>query len=232
MHYVNKVPADGVKFEGELHGFNASYAFHRGVMARFETRADWGDLSYTSPSTGAASDIYFYTTEGRLLAGYDFLNDEEKNGSVYSGLGYRFLKNKGRDVLTDAGFSMYDRDSYFLYLPFGFEGSLMNLDHWGVGFNVEYDVLLDAHQKNRFSVVDPLFGDVDLNQKHGSGWRTSLKIRIKGKFADVTIEPYFRQWTIGDSDVGIISYDGAFYATNRAPKNSIRESGVDVSLRY
>ncbi len=231
-----------MKEAGVMYGIKGAFAFHDMMpgpidMLRVETAYARGEQDYTSSWTGDIDNIETAVFEVRGLLGHDI----QVSGSVvtpYSGFGYRWKKDHADGMVSTSGALGYDRESGYVYSPFGI-AFVTDLDKgWFLGGQVEYDLFWDGTQKSVFSKVHPLNSDLVNDQDGGYGLRASL---IIAKELDETfliaIEPFWRYWDVGESKPGVYDEYNAFLGrtvekTGYEPENSSTEYGVKISLLF
>jgi len=192
-----------------------------GGMFRAEGRLAFGRVDYdgalmdgTPYKINGINDLAF---EGRLLLGHDQLSAETLS-TLYFGVGYRYLND---DLATDpAG---YERESNYLYVPFGFNIDIGQKVGWSLGFGAEFDLFVLGRQESHLSDYDPLLPDVDNDQDSGYGYRASVKLQNKSENSVFIIEPFFRYWDIDKSDVEPLGYE---------PANETTEFGLELIWLY
>ena len=150
----------------------------------------------------------------------------------YSGYGYRYLEDDSEGRLTTTGYIGYKREANYYYAPIG----LMVYVNAGYGFVLgvclEYDHFWQGVQKSYLSGAISGLSDLENKQKHGYGYRGSIKIKKKIKPLDILIEPYFRYWKIEQSDADDTTYLGVILDPSYEPKNYSKEYGVKIALFF
>jgi len=195
-----------------------SFSEGKGLL-RLEGRFACGQVDYdgalSSGTPYKVDDIEDYVIETRLLLGIEAL-DEDWLASLYSGFGYRYLND-------DSSFDLngYERESNYLYVPFGYQldGSLR--DGWSWGARFEADILVWGKQYTHMSDVGLI--DFDNRQREGYGLRGVVRFRNKNKAGILLVEPFIRYWDIEDSEV-----ESGFYE----PANRTTEFGVQLIWRF
>lgn len=182
-----------------------------GVIAGFRTtgdnwfiaadgRFDYGKDHYKSIS-GTSSGAPQYEAEARLRFGP---NITEFGGLLmpYLGIGERFLFDHGDGILTNLGFSGYDRYVAQTYIPIGATWNL-NAGGWSIDPTVEWDQLVYGRVENH--TKDLIGFDFNNTQTHGWGARADLMLGRQIYGHRVEFGPFIRYWNIDQS--GITRYN-------------------------
>ena len=222
-----------MKEEGFMYGINASAVYRAPVskplfggpqdakswMLRGDARFSWGEVEYEGslqPSglSYEIDDIKDTALEFRALIGYDFANEIART-TPYLGFGYRYLRDDGS--CDPYG---YERESNYLYMPFGFEIHFPSEDEWSLGTTIEYDLLLWGEQNSQIGwFYGTNYGTVENYQRTGNGFRASLRFEKNQPGVDFAIEPFVRLWWIANSDGSCGWHE---------PKNRSSEVGLKV----
>lgn len=222
--------------EGIFYGITGAYTYRAWVpsstkdnisnkkwMLRFEARTAYGDVDYDgalmdgTPYTIA--DISNRALETRLLVGNDFLKKTSMN-TTYLGIGYRYLNDDSS--FDPAG---YERESNYIYIPFGFKNINDLRNGWFFEATVEFDLFLWGEQRTNLYELD--LYNVKNRQDTGYGLRGSIRFQKRGKDIDLAIEPYIRYWDIGKSDIQYVD-GGPFFE----PRNQTTEYGIMLIGRF
>jgi hypothetical protein len=200
-------------------------------------------LDTGDPSPCSESGDKDWYVEGRALVGKDFIG--HKWGlSPYAGLGLRHLSN------GTTGIAGYRTDNY-LYPPFGITAHTKVSSTRALGFNLEYDRLIQGWQKTRNSKLGggdlpatptaPAFtidGISDISFAQHGGWalRASAKYQATRLWS---LEPYYIHWSVGASPV---NYQTATFTVNHVtareqlgayePTNLTNEFGVKLGFHF
>jgi len=188
----------------------------------YKIRLGAGSVDYTSAGTGTMENIPDYQLEGTIYGGLP-IEAESYRLTPFTGFGYRYLLNASGSRLSSNGYSGYDRESRYFYMPFG-----LNLEtkpgnsgsYWEL--RGEYLFFLFGQQKSYLSDVSPAYPDVTNDQEEGSGIKLSAKYYLDPAFA---IEGYMDYWDIADSKLDI---SGNFME----PRNTTSETGVRLIWKY
>ena len=155
--FVYKEHSVRVEDKGTMFGLRGSFTWHteNNMMWRIEGAGAWGDVDYSSGSTGSTDNIHDSMYELRGLVGYDFINEETKLYTVYSGIGYRRLNDDGGGTVTTTGHRGYDRESNYYYLPLGVEGTERFVFQWegSIGISLVAALDLNANLRTAFSRI-------------------------------------------------------------------------------
>ena len=177
-------------------------------------------------------------TEWRALAARDLVWGNTP-WSLYSGLGWRFLKDdssKASGTYVSGG-TQYDANGYkrvsqYIYWPTGVDVRLVNAPLWQMTLNGEVDLMLAGTQ---WSYTASALGTPVKNvQKKGFGLRAGVKfLRNVGRCA-LTFEPYFRYWKINHSEWSPteVCAPGALWLGAIEPSNQTQELGVKMDMKF
>ncbi len=224
--YTYKEPGI-MKDSGILYGITGAYTYRKNFMLRLEGRYDWGQVDYTSTSSGEISNIDYYILELRGLAGYDFKINNATTITPYIGLGYRYLLDDSTGRISTTGAYGYKRESNYYYSPVGLFTMTVLGGGWSLGLNAEYDIFWKGKQKSHLGEV-PGYYDIENDQNHGYGARGSVTFQKKLTNADLFIEPYIIYWHISASDVTRDPAGRGWYE----PDNNTTQYGAKVGLKF
>lgn len=221
-----------MKEDGMMYGVVGSYAYHNNFMLKGEGKASFGQVDYSSSSSGTLSSINDYMLEFRGLGGYDFALTKEITLTPFTGFGYRYLNDDTSGKRTSTGAAGYERESNYFYSPIGAE-VMATLDQgWLLGMTAEYDIFWHGTQKSHLSDAVAGLSDVDNAQREGYGCRGSFKVEKKTEKLNYLVEPYIRYWRIQKSDNANVSYAGVIVGYGFEPKNTSTEYGVKLAVSY
>ncbi|MCA9408433.1 MAG: hypothetical protein KC733_07075, partial [Candidatus Omnitrophica bacterium] len=210
--------------------FFSNYVHNR--MARVDAKFSAGQVDYESNGTGTIDDIDDYMFEVRGVLGYDFMVGAESLITPYLGVGYRYLTDKLGGKISTTGHFGYDRETHYLYMPFGLDFLVPLRNSWKVVFNAEYDLFLDGTQESHLEDVSPSLNTLENNQDSGYGVRGSIKFLKTSEDINFFIEPFIRYWNIDESDTATISCGGTPCALGFEPKNESTEAGVKIGINW
>ena len=197
-------------------------------LRQWDTRLDLFRVIFTSEigagpakyaGSGTLDGYFYYKFRSEIYAAYRF-----RAFAPFLGLGYRWLYDDSGGRLTSTGFSSYDRQSQYLYLPVG--GIYRFTDDFKV--KAQYNYLLYGRQTSFLSDIEG-FSDIENDQNNGWGVDITFDYR---PFARVGFYTFFRYWDVDDSEttVGFISGSAAFTAFE--PENQTVEAGVGISYKF
>lgn len=197
-------------------------------LRRWDTNPDSFNLLFTSelgggPSkyagSGKLDGYYYYKFRGEIYGAYRF-----RQFAPFIGLGYRWLYDDSGGKTTSTGFSSYDRQSQYFYLPIG---SIVELSDT-VRFKAQFNYLMYGKQTSYLSDIQG-FSDVDNDQNAGWGVDATLHYRISGRWG---VQTFFRYWQIDDSEIAVGYINGSTAFTAQEPRNQSVEAGIGVSYRF
>jgi len=232
LSYITYEEPGLMEDKGFMYGICGSYTWREDMMLKLEGKYAYGQVDYTSTTTGSMDDINDTMVEVRILSGYDFPFMDIIYITPYTGFGYRYLNDDSSGKTTSTGALGYNRESNYLYSPIGVELSLPPTNDVTVSFIFEYDVFLWGLQKSYLSSANSNYNDLENRQREGYGIRSSLPILIKTEYFYVVIEPYVRYWDIEKSDTDTVTYGGIAVGYGYEPKNTSTEWGLKVAVAF
>lgn len=201
-------------------------------MYRLDGSIGFGEVDYTSQSTGSINGIDEFMLEARYVAGYDFPAASGARVTPYAGLGYRYLRDDSGGMRSSTGHSGYKRESNYWYIPVGVEASGPLAGGWGAGFTAEFDVFLRGKQKSHLGDAVLGLGTLENTQDSGYGARGSVRITRETAGAVFLLEPYVRWWKIDDSRLSLIACDPSVCIFGYEPGNESLEAGVKAGVAF
>lgn len=182
----------------------------------FTAEASLGEVAYNGSGT---LDKDYYKFRGEVYGAYrigDF--------APFIGIGYRWLYDDGGGQLTSTGFSSYDRQSQYVYVPIG--GIYRITDDLRI--KGQYNLLLYGIQTSFLSDVAG-FSDIENDQNFGWGTDITIDYRLSARFGVYT---FFRYWDIDDSDPELGTINGVIAFQAFEPHNQTIEAGFGVSYKF
>ena len=218
--YEERHPVDNSFFmsqDGWMIGINTNSESYEGSSYfGFKNRAAYGQVQYRSAGTGTMSNIPDYQLES---TGYFGLSNEGSNSrtTFFTGFGGRYLLNASGLKLSSTGHAGYDRESRYIYMPFG-----VNFESGSWELRYEYLYFLYGQQTSYLSNVSANYSDITNDQEDGSGMKLTAKFYGEGGFG---YEAYMDYWDIADSK---LDTTGNFME----PRNTTSETGLRVFWTY
>lgn len=137
------------------------------------------------------------------------------NTSLFSGLGLRYLYDKG------VGIGFYQRTGTWFYLPLGgyinFETSIGTLV-----LDLQYDFIVYGNFRSNLSDVSSSFTDLSHSQ---SGYGLSAEGGLK--LDDYSVSAFYQLWDLNESDT-VVS-NGLYFIE---PKNNSTSFGLKLGYRF
>ncbi len=198
---------------------------------KMEARFNYGKVDYQSAPSGTSDGITDWTYEIRFLGGKDFLLAQDFRLTPYTGFGFRYLNDDTGGKQTSTGAYGYERESHYLYIPLGVEFTARVGEHWMISPTLEYDIFIQGTQKSHLSDVPGGYPDLENDQNKGYGLRGSIKFIKEMKPFSLVVEPYFRYWSIDDSDTETAA-GSVFVVTGLEPENNSTEYGVRLGAMF
>lgn len=187
------------------------------IGAMFTSEIGGGPAKYAG--SGTLDGFWYYKFRAEAYVTYEY-----HGFAPILGLGYRWLYDDSGGRLTSTGFSSYDRQSQYLYLPIG--AIYKVTDSFKV--KAQYNYLIYGKQTSYLSDI-PGFSDIENDQNNGWGVDVTFDYR---PFRNIGFHTFFRYWDIDDSEttVGFILGTAAFTAIE--PMNQTVEAGVGISYKF
>ena len=183
----------------------------------FKIRLAAGEVDYTSAGTGTMTGIPDYQFETTGYLGKSIDGNINSRLTLFSGLGFRYLLNASGLKQSSTGHSGYDRESRYIYMPFG-----INYEKEKWEFRGEYLYFLYGQQTSKLSQVSANYPDITNDQEEGSGIKLTAKHYLENNMG---IELYMDYWDIADSKLDV---SGNFME----PRNTTSETGIRVFWSY
>lgn len=202
-----------------------------GFFIRVAPSIALGSVDYSSNGTGSIDGTANYTFTADLVAGKEFTFQSGTIVAASAGLGYRVLwDDKGGEVTTTGAWG-YDRRSEYLYLPLSLSVNFPAGDNWRIEPAVTYKVFLQGTQTSKLSDVDPTCGDLENDQESGYGIAASLMGHTLWGETPVAFGPFYRQWSIDESEIGYFTCGATLYA-GIEPENTTIEFGLGIRAKF
>ena len=211
---------DGQFLDGEtglLPGFYTSYATDIGDQSylKFAGTYHFGEVDYDGQTQGAGIPIQS-TSDADIVDTYfvygRWLNKRATTAfpySVYGGLGYRYWRRNIKPTTTPAGnpvagvLEFYD----WFYFIAGLEGHIANINEMSVDFNIQATRMTHAKiEIDYLGFQNQDSNTLDLGEKWGL--YVGVPIKFKAWNRNLTIEPFYRYWDIGRSNIEPITSGG------------------------
>ena len=242
-----------MNLKGSYTGYFINYAYRPVLESkeeyipdeyRVEGRFASGNVDYTG--SGSYDGIHDSMFEIRGLAGRRFSLWNHIESAPYMGLGYRNLLNRSSVMPAHDGYpSGYDRESRYIYLPFGSDFRTNLRGGWGLDMNLEYDRLIWGQQQTHLEDMKDINGNnagydrVINRQKSGYGIRGSVKlVKDVNQRVNIFVEPFYRYWNIGASDWQAATWHGQAACDKTGcwgsiePNNTTQEIGLKMGLGF
>jgi hypothetical protein len=256
--FAYEEPTLGVEDDGEFFGAYLEYTFRRNAnpyrrqvasvletsevfnVIKLEGRLARGEVDYTG--SGTWSGIVDWNHEIRGLIGQEFYAGTKYRFTPYIGLGTRYLHDAfsavpARTVDGQPFFSGYDRESRYWYVPLGI--TLESIEEtWSMALTIEYNWYLQGTQTSHLQDQKTIAGanagfeKIENDQDEGYGFRTSLELVKYTEHLNYVFEPFFRYWSIEDSEIKNVIRNGSVYGSGLEPENETIELGARLGLRF
>ena len=217
--YEERHPVDNSFFmsqDGWMIGINTnSETYEDSTYIGFKNRAAYGQVDYQSAGTGTMSGVPDYQLEYTAYLGIPYENSNSRV-TYFSGIGGRYLLNASGHKLSSTGHAGYDRESRYVYIPFG-----INFETESWELRGEYLYFLYGQQKSYLSDAGN-YPDITNDQEEGSGLKLTAKYYVEDGFG---YEFYMDYWDIADSK---LDTTGNFME----PRNTTSETGIRLFWTY
>jgi len=233
ISHINYKEPGLMEQKGYMYGINGFYAYHNNFMLKTDIRYSQGEVDYKSNGTGKMNNIDDYIFEVRGLVGYDFKLSSKEFITPYIGFGYRYLNDDMSGKQTSTGHWGYGRESFYYYIPIGFEAVSRLDSKWSVTVKLEYDYFLDGKQKSKLSDADSGYNNIKNDQDGGYGIKSSIKILYDYSSVKISFEPFINYWSIDESDSELKEFNGVstgYYGYE--PDNRSTEIGMRLIFEY
>lgn len=213
--------------EGIFYGLSYSLSYQNKIYLGFEGLFSYGQVDYSSASTGESDDIDDVCSETRILAGYVI----NKGGSTkiipYAGIAYRFLQDDSESKLTTTDNIGYLRESNYYYSPVGIRMDVDMGNGWYFHPEIEYNFFWAGVQTSDLGYLSG-YEDIENDQEDGHGYRISLTFKKKTPRHDYSFRIFYRYWDIDDSEVTVDRWGRGWIE----PKNETNEYGFNFSFIF
>lgn len=217
-----------MKEAATMYGLNGKVAYQATALDKFTLRTSYsiGESEYTGARSGDTYGSLVIDGQDRSVweigTEYHHRFVEMKDVNVGVGLAYRELT----DRLDQAGAGGYKRVNGMSYANVSLDKDF-NVNGWKVSPRLSAKVLLSGKQK---SYLDP---ELTLSHKQRSGSGYDLEVAFVKKVSNynLTISPYFKSMSIGNSDEVIIT-DGTTSYLTKEPKNKTTEAGLSLGVQF
>lgn len=216
-----------MKNEGEFLGLEAWAELRDGFVLRGELAIAYGEVDYTSNSSGSSNDIDDFRFEMRAIGGYEFELTDTIQLTPIAGIAYRYLSDDSEAKRTTTGHLGYLRQSNYIYSPIGAECNFDIADDMAITLFAEYDYFWYGMQKSDLNYITG-DGDIENDQDDGYGLRFSVRFTKQLENIGLYCEPFYRYWDIDDSDV---TYDNSGTGWIE-PKNETTEFGIKIGVIF
>lgn len=213
--------------EGFFYALSYSLMYEKKLVLGIEGTVAYGQVDYSSTSSGESSDIDDVLVETRGIIGMVASQTETVKIISYTGFAYRFLQDDSENKLTSTNHLGYLRESNYYYSPVGVKIDFAMENGWHIIPTLEYDIFWFGEQESYLGYVAG-YDDIKNDQEDGYGWRASLAFIHQTPSLKYGIELFYRFWDIDDSEVTRDSADRRWIE----PHNETREFGINLSVLF
>jgi len=202
-------------------------------VARLELSVAFGQVDYSSETTGTMDDVDDWTFEVRGLIGHEWMINSDRTTILpFTGVAYRYLNDDSGGRTTTTNHGGYQRESNYFYTPFGVEIMTDMSEEWSAGLSAEYDLFWFGKQKSHLGDAVAGLATLENDQKKGYGYRVSFKLKKEGEEFDIIFEPYYHYWDIEKSEEAPVLYSGVAVGYGWEPKNNTQQYGLKTSVYF
>lgn len=232
ISYIKYKEPDVMEEDGVMFGIAGGVKKRQKIILSADGRLAFGQVDYSSSTTGNIDGIDDLIFEIRATAGYEIPTTGTFKYIPYLGFGYRYLNDDSAGMTSSTGDRGFERESNYFYSPVGIETSINLKNSWTMSVFVEYDHFWRGKQVSHLSDVSLGYDDIENTQKKGYGVRGSLKFVKDGETYDIIIEPFIRYWNIKKSEETAITFAGVIIGRGYEPKNSSLETGIKFAFGF
>ena len=237
FHYQYSEATDREKHfmhdKGWIYGVNGAYqlTYQDVVFIRPEIRWAYGYTNYWSGN----SEIRSYSIpnelfESRLLMGSPFRAAEQLTISPYTGIGYRYKLDDGRNKRTTRNLPLAKRINKTWYLPVGVRFQYDFSEQWNLQGMAEYDWFISGRQLSYRKGRTPY--PLVFKQKKGKGFKGELLVGRKFEKLAIAVGPYINYWKVADSSVDYLNVQGRGGQVHRLPRYEPKNVTTEVGLKF
>ena len=179
--------------------FAVTYVSPSHFTGKLEVKVARGRVDYQGYHSGTSSGTRNDLLETRGLIGYQTQQNTQHPFAVYTGFGYRYLKDNSAGTVTSVGTSGYDRKANYYYTPVGVTARILQRNYWYVDGNIEYDYLWHGLQHTDLTIFD---GAEYFKNKQDNGHALRGFIRFSHPYSNGTlaIKPFITYWRVDASE--------------------------------
>ncbi len=230
-------------------------------FVKVEAEGSLGRTDYSSFATGKRQGFDACELDARLLFGYDYIWSTATLFTPYVGFGYRRFSDEtgGWEDFVVNNYVGFKTETNFFYVPVGFETLTQLNDQWDLTFKMEGDLVVGGSVNYFLNEIPGPFTGTDTETglpvtvnlqkstsdlKAGWGFRTSMKIIRKYNAFDIYAEPFFKFWSLKQSDAMqehaasatkdyVSAYpDGSPYKPLWTPQNFTSTLGLRMGVQF
>jgi hypothetical protein len=205
-----------------------------GWFLRGSLSAAVGSVDYRSNEGDRIDNVSQSIGQLELHVGRDLSLGNGAILTAFTGLGSRALIDESGGEETDTGLSCYDREVSFAYLPIGVAARIPAGRRATLAFSAQYNWIVGGEAESKFSDVDPVLPDIELELDGGHGFEAKANVEFPlGRHA-ISFGPFVRHWNIDRSDSFVlVDPDGSGEAIEFfEPKNRTTEVGVRLAFGF
>lgn len=215
--------------EGYFYGISYSLIYEdAGILFGLEGLFAYGEVDYTSTSTGSAEGFEDICADNRIILGVSIYDDKKIQIIPFAGVAYRFLQDDSKYIRSTTNHLGYFRESNYFYSPVGIKIKMQYAKGWSLTPEFEYDFFWHGEQESETGYLAANRDNIVNDQEEGYGYRLSLTLAKKTVQAGYSFQVFYRYWDIEDSKITLDSFGAPWIE----PENDTVEYGVNFSILF
>jgi hypothetical protein len=224
-----------VRDDGTFGGLTFGYVetIGGGSFLRVKLGVSFGSVDYSSED-GNIDNVSQSIGQLELHFGRDFDLGGSATLTPFVGIGARVLEDRSGGEETERGFSGYDREIGYSYVPVGAAATFRLREPTTLTVSAQYNWVVGGEARSALGDLDSELPDLKLNIDKGHGMEVSALLSAPIGRNAIVFGPFVRHWRIGRSD-GFVLRDpeGSGEAIEFfEPKNRTTEVGVKLGLAF
>jgi hypothetical protein len=193
-----------------------------------------GSVDYRSDEDDRIDNVTQSIGQLELHVGRDFILGNGASVTAFTGLGSRALIDESGGEESDTGLAGYDREISYAYVPVGAAARIPVGRRATLAFSAQYNWIVGGEAESKFSDVDPVLPDVELNLDGGHGLEAMANVEIPIGRRAISFGPFLRHWKVDRSDPFVlVDPEGSGEAIEFfEPKNRTTEVGVRLAFGF
>ena len=144
-------------------------------------------------------------------------------------MGYRSLLDKASGRRSTKGTPGVSVNANYYYMPIGISAKYKIFNKIKSRSEIEFDWLIDGARRNYWGYYAEKYSDVTNHQDTGYGIRISTDFIYQAGKVDFCFRPFFRYWSVNDSDISIINDASDEFMISA---NNTLEAGISITAQF